>query len=150
MAKNGSNNRQYAFLLCRISLVSVLSCWAGPAGAVSQTDITWPSYYDSEVQRPTDPGLDCQALDAEIAHVGQGVSSLTKAQLRVEDMLHTAFDLERYGKEPGPGGGSLSAGAVNGKEAYSTAREQIIASRHNAQKRRAYLESLRPACKPKS
>ena len=68
--------------------------------------------------------------------------------MRVEDILHSAFDMERYGKEPGPGGGALSAGAVNGKEAYAVAREQIIASRHNAERRRGYLQSLHPACKP--
>ncbi len=86
-----------------------LPVWAVPAQAVSQSDITWPSFYDSEVRRSTDPGLDCQALDGEIADVDEGVVMLIKAQTRVEDILHSAFDMERYGKEPGPGGEALSA-----------------------------------------
>lgn len=147
-AKNSQNNMHIAHILCRFLLPVSLYLWAAPAGAISQSDITWPGFYDSDVRRPADPGLDCRALDAEIAHVDEGISTLKKAQARVEDVLHSAFDMERYGKEPGPGGQTLGAGAVSGKEAYATAREQIIASRHNAERRRAYLESLRPACKP--
>ena len=81
-----------------------------PVLAVSQSDIVWPTY--DQAQRNTDAFLNCTQLQNQIAHVGSDITLLNKAQLRVEDVLHSAFDMERYGGSTGPGGQRLSAGIV--------------------------------------
>lgn len=131
-----------------IAIFSALMLGASvPAGAVSQSDIVWPTY--ATARHPGDTVLDCQALEAEIHHVVADLIMLDKAKLRVEDVLHSAFDLERYGKTRGPGGQEMSTGAVDGKENYAIAREQIVFSLRTAGQRRDWLQSLRPACKTK-
>jgi hypothetical protein len=119
----------------------------GPrAWAQSMSDIVWPTY--DQIDRASDTGLNCTALQAEIGHVAADIGVLRKAQTRTEDALHSAFDMERYGGSRGPGGMRVSSGAVNGKEVYATAREQIVASLKIAQKRRDRLKALEPDCKP--
>jgi hypothetical protein len=120
---------------------------AGPqAWAESQSDIVWPTY--DQVDRASDTGLNCAALQAEITHVSADIRMLGKAQVRVEDVLHSAFDMERYASSSGPAGTRVSIGAVDGKEAYPVARGQIVMSLKIAQKRRDHLKSLEPGCKP--
>ena len=116
--------------------------------AQAPSDIVWPTY--DQAERVSDSGLHCADLAAEIAHVTADVSVLRKAQTRVEEVLHTAFDMERYASRNGAGGMRVSAGAVNGKEAYAEARGQIVASLRIAQTRRDHLKSLEPGCKPAS
>ena len=119
----------------------------GPkAWAQAPSDIVWPTY--DRAALVSDPLLNCAALQAEIAHVTSDISLLRKAQNRVEEALHTAFDMERYGNRNGAGGMRVSAGAANGKEAYAGARSQIVASLRVAQERRDHLKGLEPDCKP--
>lgn len=119
---------------------------APAAQAESRSDIVWPTY--DRIERLSDRGLNCTALVDEIAHVGSDIRLLNTARSRVEDVLHSAFDMERYGGSNGPGGTRLHVGSVNGKEAYPKAREKIVASLKVAQSRRDYLKSLEPGCKP--
>ncbi|HMH65285.1 MAG TPA: hypothetical protein VK515_06850 [Rhizomicrobium sp.] len=122
------------------ALVTVLS------PALAESDIVWPGY--DEVERSGDALLDCSQLHAQIDHVGSDVSLLRKAQVRVEDALRSAFDMERYGGSNGPGGQRISSGTVQGKESYAAAREAIVASLKNATARQSHLKSLEPACRP--
>jgi hypothetical protein len=121
---------------------------ASLAWAESQSDIVWPTY--DQADQATDSGLTCPALQAEITHVSADIRMLERAQVRVEDVLHSAFDMERYGSSSSPGGTRVSIGAVGGKEAYPVARGQIVVSLKIAQKRRDHLKSLAPGCKPAS
>ena len=114
--------------------------------ATSQSDIVWPTY--DQVRHVADGLLNCRALDNEISHTGADVSLLHHAQVRVEDVLHSAFDLERYGGGHSPDGGHVQGGPVHGKEAYATARGQIVASLRVAEQRRDWLVTLKPNCKP--
>jgi hypothetical protein len=127
-----------------LSFVAVLA----PAGAlaVSQSDIVWPTY--DHVEHSGDASLDCSQLQARITHVGSDVALMHKAQARVEDVLRSAFDIERYGGSTGPGGQRISSGAVNGKEGYAAARGEIVASLKVAMARQVHLKSLEPACRP--
>src|ERR1700712_4733594 len=84
-----------------------------PGRAESQSDIVWPTY--DQVDRASDTGLNCAALQAEITHVSADIRMLGKAQVRVEDVLHSAFDMERYASSSGPAGTRVSIGAVDGK-----------------------------------
>ena len=119
---------------------------AVPAGAgTSQSDIVWPTY--DEVRHVGDGLLNCAALDRETGQVAADVRLLHHAQVRVEDVLHSAFDMERYSGSHGPGG-RVPGGAVNGKEAYADARGQIVASLRVAEQRRDWLTTLKPSCKP--
>jgi len=128
-------------------LAAAIMVAMGPqAWGQSQSDIVWPTY--DQADKISDPGLNCGALQAEVAHVTADILMLQKAQVRVEDVLHSAFDMERYGGSAGPGGVRVSAGVVHGKEAYAAARGQIVASLRIAQKRRDDLRSLEPGCKP--
>ena len=130
----------------RMSLVAILLMAVQPgAWAQSQSDIVWPTY--DQVERTSDAGLGCTALRAEIAHVAADVSLLNHARIRTEDVLRSAFDMERYGGTHTTGG-RIGGGPVNGKEAYATAREQIVGSLKVARARQDYLKSLEPACKP--
>ena len=117
-----------------------------PLLAVSQSDIVWPTY--DQAQRNTDAFLDCSQLQSQIAHVRSDITLLNKAQVRIEDVLRSAFDMERYGGSNGPGGQRISAGIVEGKESYAAARQQIVASLRVAVARRDYLKSLEPDCRP--
>ena len=119
---------------------------AGPGWAQSQSDVVWPTY--DQVKRLSDDSLTCPALQAEIAHVSSDIHLLYKAQTRVEDVLHSAFDMERYGHTRGPSGQMVASGGVAGKEAYATARGQIVVSLKTALARRDHLKSLEPGCKP--
>ena len=119
---------------------------ATSAWAQSQSDIVWPTY--DQVQHSSDPDLGCPALDAEIAHVASDISLLRKAQNRVEEVLHSAFDMARYGGGKGPGGMRISGTDVSGQDSYIQARGQIMASLKVAMGRRDYLKSLEPNCKP--
>jgi hypothetical protein len=114
--------------------------------AISQSDIVWPTY--DQVERNTDAFLNCAQIQGQIAHVSSDITLLNKAQARVEDVLHSAFDMERYGGSTGPGGQRISSGAVNGKENYAAARQQIVASLRMATLRRDHLKSLEPDCRP--
>jgi len=114
--------------------------------AQSQSDVVWPTY--DQVKRLSDDSLTCAALEAEIAHVSSDIRLLYKAQARVEDVLHSAFDMERYGHARGPSGQMVASGGVAGKEAYATARGQIVVSLKTALARRDHLKSLEPGCKP--
>jgi hypothetical protein len=116
------------------------------AWAQSQSDIVWPTY--DQAAFVSDPLLNCSALAAESAHVAADIHLLEKARTRVEDVLRSAFDMERYGRSNGPGGMSVSGGIVGGREAYATARGQIVASLKVALQRRDHLKDLEPACKP--
>lgn len=127
-------------------VVAVMAVMASPAWAQSQSDIVWPTY--DQVERSSDPGLACPALRSEIAHVASDIALLQRAQTRVEDILRSAFDMERYGGSNAPGGQRVSGGPVFGKEAYPKAREEIVASLRVAQRRRDHLKSLEPGCKP--
>ena len=127
-------------------LAVAMAVAATGAWAQSQSDIVWPTY-DSAL-RGSDAELSCPALQAELAHVTADIGLLQKAQNRVEDVLHSAFDMERYGGSNGPGGQRISSGAVHGKEAYAQARGQIVASLRTAQLRRDQLKRLEPDCKP--
>lgn len=127
-----------------ILMAAVLA--ATPAMAQSQSDIVWPTY--DRVALVSDPLLNCAALKTETAHVASDIATLQRAQDRVEAVLHSAFDMERYGGSNGPGGLRVSSGAVDGKEAYSAAREQILASLKTARSRRDHLKGLEPDCKP--
>lgn len=119
----------------------------GPqAWAQSQSDIVWPTY--DQAERTSDAGLNCPALGAEITHVSADIRMLEKAQIRVEDVLRSAFDMERYGGSNGAGGMRVPSGGVGGKEAYPVAREQIVASLRIAKKRRDHLKSFESGCKP--
>jgi len=117
-----------------------------PILAVSQSDIVWPTY--DQAERNTDAFLNCTQIQGQIAHVSSDITLLNKAQARVEDVLHSAFDMERYGGSTGPGGQRISSGAVNGKENYAAARQQIVASLRMATLRRDHLKSLEPDCRP--
>ena len=117
-----------------------------PILAVSQSDIVWPTY--DQAERNTDAFLNCTQIQGQIAHVSSDITLLNKAQARVEDVLHSAFDMERYGGSTGPGGQRISSGAVNGKENYAAARQQIVASLRVATLRRDHLKSLEPDCRP--
>ena len=132
----------------RIAALVAMALLAAQPGAQaqSQSDIVWPTY--DQVARVSDPSLNCAALEAEISHVASDIHLLNKAQTRVEDVLHSAFDLERYGGSNGPGGMRVSIGGVAGKEAYAKARGEILASLRVAQGRRDHLKSLEPGCKP--
>jgi hypothetical protein len=131
----------------RAGVMAIILFAAGPvAAAQSQSDIVWPTY--DQTKRLSDPSLNCAALAAEIVHVTSDIHLLNKAQSRVEEVLHSAFDLERYGSANGPGGMRVSTGAVGGKEAYTNARGQIVASLRIAESRRDHLKSLEPDCKP--
>ncbi|HVZ27167.1 MAG TPA: hypothetical protein VG798_00790 [Rhizomicrobium sp.] len=130
----------------QIIAISAAVLAALPARAESQSDIVWPTY--DQAQRASDTQLNCPALDTEIAHVAADVSLLNHARARVEDVLHSAFDLERYGGSNGPGGQRVPGGAVHGKEAYARARGQIVESLTIARKRQDWLASLKPACRP--
>jgi hypothetical protein len=125
---------------------AVMATVTAPAWAQSQSDIVWPTY--DRVERDSDRGLACPALRSEIAHVASDIVLLERAQTRVEDVLRSAFDMERYGGSNGPGGQRVSGAPVTGKEAYPKAREEIVASLRVAQKRRDHLKSLEPDCKP--
>lgn len=114
--------------------------------AISQSDIVWPPY--DQAERNTDAFLNCAQIQGQIAHVSSDITLLNKAQARVEDVLHSAFDMERYGGSTGPGGQRVSSGAVNGKENYAAARQQIVASLRMATLRRDHLKSLEPDCRP--
>jgi len=116
------------------------------ARAQSQSDIVWPTY--DRVARVSDPILSCAALAAEISHVASDIHLLNKAQTQVENVLHSAFDMERYGGSNGPGGMRVSIGGVAGKEVYAKARGEIVASLRVARGRRDHLKSLEPGCKP--
>ena len=116
------------------------------AWAQSQSDIVWPTY--DRVEKPSDPGLGCRALGSEIAQVAADIKLLNHAKVRTEDVLRSAFDMERYAGTTSPGGEHMAGGPVNGKEAYATAREQIVGSLKVAEARRDHLKSLEPACKP--
>jgi hypothetical protein len=124
----------------------LLLAMAPAAWSQSQSDIVWPTY--DQAARPSDPGLNCAALGAEIAHVGSDISLLRKAQVRVEEVLHSAFDMARYGGAKGPGGMRISGTDVSGQDAYIQARGQIVASLKVALTRRDRLKSLEPDCKP--
>jgi hypothetical protein len=115
------------------------------AAAQSQSDIVWPTY--SQAEHSGDAALTCGQLQGEIAHVSSDISLMHKAQTRVQDVLRSAFDLERYGGSNGPGGQRISAGTVGGKESYAAARGEIVASLQVAMARREHLKSLEPACK---
>jgi hypothetical protein len=117
-----------------------------PAAAASQSDIVWPTY--DQARQVADGLLNCGALDKEIAHTAADVELLEHAKARVEDVLHSAFDMERYGGTNSPGGQRIAGGSVYGKEAYSAARGQIVESLRVAQKRRDWLQTLKPSCKP--
>ena len=131
----------------RASLTALALLAASPgAQAQSQSDVVWPTY--DSVVRSSDAGLDCVALKAEIAKVAADIHLLRKAQNRVEDILHSAFDMERYAHTRGPSGEMVSAGGVSGKEAYAKARVDIVASLGVAQKREDHLKGLEPGCKP--
>jgi len=117
-----------------------------PILAVSQSDIVWPTY--DQAERNTDAFLNCTQIQGQIAHVSSDITLLNKAQARVEDVLHSAFDMERYGGSTGTGGQRISSGAVNGKENYAAARQQIVASLRMATLRRDHLKSLEPDCRP--
>jgi hypothetical protein len=131
----------------RIAGLVVMMVVAAPgAWAQSQSDVVWPTY--DRAEKSSDAGLTCAALQAEIAHVTADIGLLRKAQNRVEDILHSAFDMERYGGTNGPGGQRISGGMVNGKEAYAQARVDIVASLRVAQKRQDRLKGLEPDCKP--
>src|SRR5471030_1537619 len=86
----------------------------GSVLAISQSDIVWPTY--DQAERNTDAFLNCAQIQGQIAHVSSDITLLNKAQARVEDVLHSAFDMERYGGSTGTGGQRISSGAVNGKE----------------------------------
>ena len=130
----------------RHAIVLAMVMAAPQALAQSQSDIVWPTY--DRVALVSDPLLNCGALQAEIAHVTSDISLLRKAQNRVEEALHSAFDMERYGGRNGPGGMRVSTGAADGKESYAAARSQIVASLRVAQERRDHLKGLEPDCKP--
>lgn len=118
----------------------------GTVFAASQSDIVWPTY--DQAQRSSDLSLNCSQLQSESAHVSSDITLLRKAQARVEEVLHSAFDMERYGGSTGPGGQRISVGPVDGKQSYPAARQQIVASLEVALARRDYLKSLEPACRP--
>ena len=120
--------------------------WGTASWAQSQSDIVWPTY--DQVQHVADARLNCTALDNEIGHTAADISLLEHAKRRVEDVLHSAFDMERYAGSHAPDGGRVAGGAVHGKEAYAAARGQIVESLKIAQKRRDWLAGLKPACKP--
>ena len=121
--------------------------WGGDAAtaATSQSDIVWPTY--DQARQVSDGLLNCDALDKEIAHTAADLKLLHHAQTRVEDVLHSAFDMERYAGSRGIGGQS-PGGAVDGKEAYAAARGQIVSSLRIAEQRRDWLATLKPSCKP--
>jgi len=114
--------------------------------AQSQSDVVWPTYDSAE--RSSDAGLDCPALKAEVGKVTSDIHLLRVAQNRVENILHSAFDMERYAHTRGPSGEMVAAGGESGKEAYARARGDIVASLRVAQKREDHLKSLEPDCKP--
>jgi hypothetical protein len=116
------------------------------ASAQSQSDVVWPTY--DSVELNADPAMACPTLQAEITHVASDIHILRKAQNRVEDILHSAFDMERYAGTRGPSGQLVTAGGVSGKEAYAKARMEIVASLRVAQMRLDHLKSLEPDCKP--
>jgi hypothetical protein len=132
----------------RAALLPAIALLAAQPGvwAQSQSDIVWPTY--DYVARVSDPGLTCAALAAEINHVAADIHLLNRAQTQVENVLRSAFDLERYGGSNGPGGMRVSIGGVAGKEAYAKARGEIVASLRVAQGRRDHLKGLEPGCKP--
>ena len=130
----------------RILVLAGLMMGAGlGAWAESGSDIVWPGY--DQVEKSGDAGLDCPQLAAEIHQVSKDVTLLNRAQTRVEDVLHSAFDMERYGGSNTPGQ-RISSGAVDGKQAYASARVQIVASLKVAIARREHLKSLEPGCRP--
>ena len=129
----------------KIAVLAALICGSS-AWAESQSDITWPSY--DQVQHVGDGLLNCAALGNEIAHVDADLTLLEHAKARVEDVLHSAFDMERYAGTRDPGGGRVPGGAVHGKEAYSAARGQIVEALKIAHQRHDWLISLKPNCKP--
>ena len=115
------------------------------AWAVSGSDIVWPTY--DQVEKSGDAGLTCPQLAGEIHQVSRDVTLLNRAQTRVEDVLHSAFDMERYGGSD-THGVRVSSGAVDGKGAYADARVQIVKSLDVATARRDHLKSLEPGCRP--
>lgn len=127
-------------------LAALMLLIGGPeAWAQAPSDIVWPTY--DQAERASDSGLACAGLETEIAHVASDISLLRKAQTQVEQILHTAFDMERYGTRNGAGGMPVAAGASNGKESYAAARGEIVASLRVAERRRDYLKGLEPGCK---
>jgi hypothetical protein len=115
------------------------------AAAEAPTDIVWPTY--DEIERNGDLVLDCDRLATEIGHVSSDIHLLNTAKVRVEDILHTAFDLERY-SGTNSGGHFIRPSEVKGKESYAAAREQIVFSLHFASARHDFLVKLHPYCKP--
>lgn len=128
--------------LAAVMVMAVAPC----AWAQSQSDIVWPTY--DQVERSSDTELTCPALGSEIAHVTSDISLLRRAQNRVEEVLHSAFDMARYGGGNGPGGMRVSGTDVSGQDAYIQVRGQIMASLKVALGRQNYLKSLEPGCKP--
>ncbi len=129
-----------------LAVVLLMAAQPGAWAQQSQSDVVWPTY--DLVEFPSDTKLGCDALAAEITHVGADIRMLNKAKLRVEDILHSAFDMERYGGSRGPGSSRIPIGAVDGKETYATARGQIVVSLKVAEARQDHLKSLEPACRP--
>lgn len=119
---------------------------APQALAQSQSDIVWPTY--DQVALVSDSLLNCTALQAEAARVASDIHVLLKAQTRVEDVLRSSFDMERYGGGNAPGGMRVGSTTVIGREAYAEARGQIVSSLKIARQRRDHLKDLEPDCKP--
>ena len=140
--KNSLINMQKAQILVSFC---ALVC-ATPAVGESQSDIVWPTY--DAAQHVADNLLNCSTLGNETAHTAADITLLEHAKARVEEVLHSAFDMERYGRNGGPGGQKTALGSVDGKESYATARGQIVESLKIAHQRRDWLESLKPNCKP--
>jgi hypothetical protein len=128
--------------LAAVMAMAIMPC----AWAQSGSDVVWPTY--DQVEHSADTGLGCPALGTEIAHVTSDIRMLHKAQNRVEEVLHSAFDMARYGGGKGPGGMRVSGTDVSGQDSYIQARGQIVASLKVAQERQTYLKSLELGCKP--
>lgn len=112
--------------------------------ALAQGDIVWPTY--SQVSHTTDLALSCEQLDAEIDHVSSDIRLLAKARDQVQDALRTGFDLDRY-RSSRQQGTHVFNGNGGGEERFSTARDEITASRSVAMARRTYLTNLLAICK---
>jgi len=116
------------------------------AAAYAEEDIIWPTY--SQVVYPSDAMLSCDRLHAEIDHVSSDLAMLEKARDRVQEAMHTGFDLQRYRTTYQAGSPQHTGNGPGGEYVYPKARAEIIASQKVARDRRNHLENLLLFCKP--